>query len=116
MRYFKLIRADGSSQRYSSMIQMLQNIDKEDLEILWKLVKAKHGNTKPEEAYERVLWGDLKVMFEPDEESEIWRNLQEKKYPLTHATIIEILNKKLQTDYWNDDVLSTPKSYDKAGP
>ncbi|GJS30713.1 hypothetical protein Tco_0491333 [Tanacetum coccineum] len=76
MRYFKLIRADGSSQRYSSMIQMLQNIDKEDLEILWKLVKAKHGNTKPEEAYERVLWGDLKVMFEPDEESEIWRNLQ----------------------------------------
>ncbi|GJR28588.1 hypothetical protein Tco_1104820 [Tanacetum coccineum] len=48
----------------------------EDLETLWKLVKAKHGNTRPEEAYERVLWGDLKVMFEPDVESEIWRNLQ----------------------------------------
>ncbi|GJU54491.1 uncharacterized mitochondrial protein-like protein [Tanacetum coccineum] len=41
-----------------------------------KLVKAKHGNTRPEEAYERVLWGDLKVMFEPDVESEVWRNLQ----------------------------------------
>ncbi|GKA75397.1 hypothetical protein Tco_0781775 [Tanacetum coccineum] len=37
---------------------------------------AKHGNTRPEEAYERVLWGDLKVMFEPDVESEVWRNLQ----------------------------------------
>ncbi|GJT07410.1 hypothetical protein Tco_0841872 [Tanacetum coccineum] len=35
-----------------------------------KLVKAKHGNTRPEEAYERVLWGDLKVMFKPDVESE----------------------------------------------
>ncbi|GJU49565.1 hypothetical protein Tco_1219120 [Tanacetum coccineum] len=44
------------------------NIDREDLETLWKLVKAKHRNTRPEEAYERVLWGDLKLMFEPDVE------------------------------------------------
>ncbi|GJR42966.1 hypothetical protein Tco_1311069 [Tanacetum coccineum] len=52
--------ADGISRRYSSMIRMLQNIDREYLETLWKLVKTKHGNTRPEEAYERVLWGDLK--------------------------------------------------------
>ncbi|GJY72980.1 hypothetical protein Tco_0477411 [Tanacetum coccineum] len=107
------------------------DIDKEDLETLWKLVKAKHGNTRPEEAYERVLWGDLKVMFEPDVESEVWRNLQgynvtvwklfsssgvhflifqnlhifmlvEKKYPLTPATITKILYKKLQTNQWNE--------------
>ncbi|GJU23645.1 putative reverse transcriptase domain-containing protein [Tanacetum coccineum] len=131
MGYFQIIRADGSSRRYSSMIRMLQNIDKEDLETLWKLVKAKHGNTRPEEAYERVLWGDLKVMFEPDVESEVWRNLQgynvtvwklfsssgvhfvrfqnlhifmlvEKKYPLTPATITKMLNKKLQADQWNE--------------
>ncbi|GJU57174.1 hypothetical protein Tco_1234940 [Tanacetum coccineum] len=44
---------------------------KEDLETLWKLVKVKHGLTRPKEAYERVLWGDLKVMFEPDVESEV---------------------------------------------
>nr|GEZ16239.1 hypothetical protein [Tanacetum cinerariifolium] len=30
------------------------------------LIIGKYGNTRPEEAYERVLWGDLKVMFEPD--------------------------------------------------
>ncbi|GKC17916.1 hypothetical protein Tco_1014698 [Tanacetum coccineum] len=76
MGYFQIIRANGSSRRYSSMIKMLQNIDREDLEILWKLVKAKHGNTRPEEAYERVLWGDLKVMFERNIESKVWRNLQ----------------------------------------
>ncbi|GJV76591.1 hypothetical protein Tco_1508175 [Tanacetum coccineum] len=52
------------------MIRMLQNIDIEDLETLWKLVKAKHGNTRPDEAYEKVLWGDLKVMFEPDVEND----------------------------------------------
>nr|GFA42117.1 hypothetical protein [Tanacetum cinerariifolium] len=38
---YHIIRADGSSKKYSSMIQMLQNIDREDLETLWKLVKAK---------------------------------------------------------------------------
>ncbi|GKC05938.1 hypothetical protein Tco_0997548 [Tanacetum coccineum] len=32
MRYFQLIRADGSSKRYSCMIRKLQNIDREDLE------------------------------------------------------------------------------------
>ncbi|GJY82150.1 leucine-rich receptor-like protein kinase family protein [Tanacetum coccineum] len=74
--YFKLIRADGSSKRYSSMIKMLQGIDSEDLETLWKLVKAKHENTRSEEDYERVLWDDLKVMFEPDINSEVWRSLQ----------------------------------------
>ncbi|GJU20709.1 hypothetical protein Tco_1154051 [Tanacetum coccineum] len=41
-------------------------IDKEDLETIWKLFKSKHRNTRSEEDYVRMLWGDLKVMFEPD--------------------------------------------------
>ncbi|GJZ00492.1 hypothetical protein Tco_0517921 [Tanacetum coccineum] len=49
---------------------LMINIDREYLETLWKLVKARHGSSRPEEVYERVLWGDLKVMFEPDVESE----------------------------------------------
>ncbi|GJW82039.1 hypothetical protein Tco_0146014 [Tanacetum coccineum] len=53
--FYHLIRADGSSNRYSSMIKMLQNINREDLETLWKLVKTKHGNTRPEDDYERVV-------------------------------------------------------------
>ncbi|GJW03837.1 hypothetical protein Tco_1562693 [Tanacetum coccineum] len=52
------------------------DIDREDLETLWKLVKTKHGDTRPEDEHERVLWGDLKVMFEPDIKSDVWRNLQ----------------------------------------
>ncbi|GKB08165.1 hypothetical protein Tco_0836449 [Tanacetum coccineum] len=53
--------------------------DREDLENLWKLVKAKHGNTRPEEGYEKVLWGDLKTMFEHHIEDKVWRSLQGKK-------------------------------------
>ncbi|GJZ53035.1 hypothetical protein Tco_0607920 [Tanacetum coccineum] len=71
-----LIRADGSSKRYSSMIRMLQGIDREELEVLWRIVKAKYGDTRPEDEFERVLWGDLKVMFEPNIRSDGWRMLQ----------------------------------------
>ncbi|GJX39503.1 hypothetical protein Tco_0252806 [Tanacetum coccineum] len=85
------------------------------------------GKPGPEEDFEMVLWGDLRVMFEPDVESEVWRSLQgykvtvwklydscgvhfvrfkhlhvfmlvEKRYPLTPITITNMLNKKLQAD------------------
>ncbi|GKE61260.1 hypothetical protein Tco_1511627 [Tanacetum coccineum] len=82
----------------------------------FQIIRADGSSKRPEEGHERVLWGDLKVMFEPDVESEVWRNLQgykvtvwklfsssrvhfvrfqnlhifmlvEKKYSLTPATI-----------------------------
>nr|GFC08616.1 hypothetical protein [Tanacetum cinerariifolium] len=52
---YHITRADGSTKRYTSMINLLENIDREDLEALWKLVKDKHENTRPEEGYEIVL-------------------------------------------------------------
>ncbi|GKG61100.1 hypothetical protein Tco_0616916, partial [Tanacetum coccineum] len=55
----------------SAFIQMLKSFDREDLETLWKLVKAKHVYTRPEEGYERVLWGDLKTMFKPHVEDAV---------------------------------------------
>ncbi|GJT39573.1 putative ribonuclease H-like domain-containing protein [Tanacetum coccineum] len=98
--YFQIIRVDRSSKRY----------------------------TRSEEDYEKVLWGNLKTMFEPHVEDLVWRNLQgnkvliwklfdsygvhfvrfqnmhifisvEKRYPLTPATITEMLIKKLQADH-----------------
>ncbi|GJU69935.1 hypothetical protein Tco_1256194 [Tanacetum coccineum] len=76
MVHYQLIRADVSSKRYSSMIRMLQGIGREDLEALWKIVKKKHGDIRPKNELERVLWGDLKVMFEPYKRSDVWRILQ----------------------------------------
>ncbi|GKD01092.1 hypothetical protein Tco_1171366 [Tanacetum coccineum] len=77
--YYQIIMADGSSKIYLVFTHMLKSFDMEDLETLWKLVKTKHGSTRPEEGYERVLWGDLKVMFEPHVEDTVWRNQQDYK-------------------------------------
>ncbi|GJX07455.1 hypothetical protein Tco_0195387 [Tanacetum coccineum] len=62
--YYEIMRADRSANTYLLFSQLLKEFNREDLDNLWKLVKAKHGNTRPEEGYERVLWGDLKTMFE----------------------------------------------------
>ncbi|GKD03954.1 hypothetical protein Tco_1178928 [Tanacetum coccineum] len=123
--YYQIIRAHGSLKMYLVFSHVLKRFNREDLETLWKLVKAKHESSRPEEGYERVLWGDVKVMFEPRVEDIVWRNQQdyrvlewklydscgvhflrmqhiqiyilvEKKYYLTPATITNMLNKKLQ--------------------
>ncbi|GJW32345.1 hypothetical protein Tco_0052377 [Tanacetum coccineum] len=41
-------------------------IDKDGRMGYFKLIRADGSSKRPEEDYERVLWGDLKVMFEPD--------------------------------------------------
>nr|GEW76440.1 hypothetical protein [Tanacetum cinerariifolium] len=94
----------------------------------YHIIRQDRSSKRPEEAYEKVLWGDLKVMFKPDIEREVWRKLQgnkvtilklfsscgvhfvrfqnlhifmlvEKMYPLTPATITEMLNRKLQANH-----------------
>ncbi|GJW71102.1 hypothetical protein Tco_0128019 [Tanacetum coccineum] len=107
MGYFQIIRANGSLKRYSLMIQMLQSFDREDFETLWKLVKAKHGLTRSEEGYERVFWVDLKVMFEPDVESE------KKKYLYTGKQSHKCSQRKLHADQWNEMCYQLLKLHDK---
>nr|GEV19124.1 hypothetical protein [Tanacetum cinerariifolium] len=53
--YYKIIRADGSLKIYLDFSHMLKDFDREYVKTLWKLVKAKHGSTRPEEGYETVL-------------------------------------------------------------
>nr|GEV22609.1 uncharacterized mitochondrial protein AtMg00810-like [Tanacetum cinerariifolium] len=64
-----------------------------DVETLWKLGKAKYGSTRLERDCERVLWGDLKVMFEPHIEE-----LQEKIASRHH--VINHLEKVRATPGW----------------
>ncbi|GJT10371.1 hypothetical protein Tco_0857413 [Tanacetum coccineum] len=126
--YYQIVRADGKSQMYRIFSQMLKKFNREDLEDLYKLVKAKYKSTRPVEDLDLSLWGDLKTMFEPHIEDVVWRNQQdykvldwklydscgvhslrmqhvyihmlvEKKYPLIPSTLTIMLEKKLQIDY-----------------
>ncbi|GJY95451.1 reverse transcriptase domain-containing protein, partial [Tanacetum coccineum] len=71
----KMVKPKKPLKKKDQIMFDKKNIDREDLETLWELVKANHGLTRPDEGCERVLWGDLKARFEPDVESEVWRNL-----------------------------------------
>ncbi|GJX84152.1 hypothetical protein Tco_0333633 [Tanacetum coccineum] len=79
--FYQIVRADGKSQMYRIFSQMLKSFDKEDLEDLYKLVKARYGSTRPLE--------DLDLIY----------MLVEKNYPLTPPTLSMMLEKKLQIDY-----------------
>ncbi|GJX60823.1 hypothetical protein Tco_0292213 [Tanacetum coccineum] len=72
--YYQIIRADGSSKMYLVFSHMLKSFDREDLETLYKLVKAKYGSTRPVEDLDLVLYGDLKTMFDPHVEDQVWKN------------------------------------------
>ncbi|GJY16367.1 hypothetical protein Tco_0386789 [Tanacetum coccineum] len=59
--------------------QMLRSFTREDLEDLYKMVKAKYESTRLVEDMDLVLWNDLKTMFEPHVEDEIWKLQQRYK-------------------------------------
>nr|GEV68097.1 hypothetical protein [Tanacetum cinerariifolium] len=49
---------------------------KERFKDLYKLVKAIYGSTRPVESMDYLLWSDMKIMFEPHVEDEVWKRQQ----------------------------------------
>ncbi|GJX89631.1 hypothetical protein Tco_0341645 [Tanacetum coccineum] len=123
-----LFRGDGSSKNYKVLSEMLEDFDRQDVEELYRLVKKKYSASRLE-GFDLMLWGDLYVLFESDEEDEIWKSqheynliswrlcdfcgihillmenglaihmLTEKKYPLSQEMISKMLKKKLEVDH-----------------
>ncbi|GJS32471.1 hypothetical protein Tco_0530853 [Tanacetum coccineum] len=58
---------------YQFFNDMLKAFNKEDLVKLWSLVKEKFTSTEPTEDKERELWVELKRLFEPDTDDELWK-------------------------------------------
>ncbi|GJU59537.1 hypothetical protein Tco_1237303 [Tanacetum coccineum] len=65
--------ADGSSKNYKIFSEMLDDFDRQDVIDLHRLVNERYEITSPE-GYDLLLWGDLKTLFEPNKEDEIWKN------------------------------------------
>ncbi|GJS55524.1 hypothetical protein Tco_0628886 [Tanacetum coccineum] len=69
-------KAVGSFKNYKIFSKMLDDFDRQDVMDLHGLVEERYTTTSPE-GYDLMLWGDLKILFESDEEDEIWRNQHE---------------------------------------
>ncbi|GJW18583.1 hypothetical protein Tco_0026019 [Tanacetum coccineum] len=105
---------------------------RDDLVMLWSLVKEKFNSTEPIDDKEREIWVELKRLFEPDTDDELWK-LQnhihdvtwklydscgvhhvstkkgiyiympvEKEYPLSRGTLTLMLVVKLLVDQDNE--------------
>nr|GFB35224.1 hypothetical protein [Tanacetum cinerariifolium] len=64
--YWKIIIVGGITEAYQNFEDMLKGFDREDLVSLWNLVKEKFSSAEPSEDKEKVLWVELKRLFEPD--------------------------------------------------
>ncbi|GKB66786.1 hypothetical protein Tco_0928198 [Tanacetum coccineum] len=129
--YYQIIRTDGGSNNYKIFIEMLDDFDRQDVMDLHRLVEERYATSRPE-GYDLMLWGDLKILFQPDEEDEVWRHqheynliswrlfgscgihillmdngiaiymMIEKKYPLTQEMLSKMLSRKLEVDHENE--------------
>nr|GEW75248.1 hypothetical protein [Tanacetum cinerariifolium] len=80
--YYKIIRADGAHQLFLSFISLLRNFDREDLEMLWKIVQERFASSEPKNFSDDFLLNTLKKMFKkPDVEASIWKS-QSGRYGL----------------------------------
>ncbi|GKA34352.1 hypothetical protein Tco_0720781 [Tanacetum coccineum] len=71
---------------YLTFGKMLKNFDREDLEVLWSIVKARFKKTKPVNYMDTLLLHNLKTMFEHHVEDNVWKNQQ---------GLVKVLNLKL---------------------
>ncbi|GJV46159.1 hypothetical protein Tco_1430695 [Tanacetum coccineum] len=70
-------------------------------------IKESNLSTKPE-GYDLMLWGDLHTLFEPDEESEIWKNQNEVNQKV--RVLFDICGVHISTDAkWNCQTISLQK-------
>nr|GEW53262.1 hypothetical protein [Tanacetum cinerariifolium] len=74
--YFKIIRANGNSQSYLTFGKMFKNFNREDLEVLWSIVKERFIKTMPIDDMNNLLFQTLKTMFEHHTEDNIYRYQQ----------------------------------------
>ncbi|GJY05875.1 hypothetical protein Tco_0371815 [Tanacetum coccineum] len=122
-----VIRSNGQRRYFSTLIRVLSIFDREDLNVVYKLVMDRYQN-EVSKGFDRVLWGDLMIMFNPNDEDEFWNTQQdwnvvswklhrssgvhtlmtdtglvinmlvEKKYPLKRKVLLQMLELKLESE------------------
>ncbi|GJU87691.1 hypothetical protein Tco_1295237 [Tanacetum coccineum] len=122
-----VIRSNGQKRYFSTLMRVLSIFDRDDLNVVYQLVMDRYQDEIPE-GFDRVLWGDLMIMFNPDDEDKFWNSQQdwnvvswklhgssgvhtlmteaglvihmlvEKKYPLRKKVLLQMLELKLESE------------------
>nr|GEW29861.1 hypothetical protein [Tanacetum cinerariifolium] len=72
----KIIRLGGHTAVYQFFVDMLKQLDREDLHHLWALVKESLSIRQASRDKEKELWVELKRLFKPDFEDQLWTHNQ----------------------------------------
>ncbi|GJY37117.1 hypothetical protein Tco_0422495 [Tanacetum coccineum] len=62
-----VIKSNGQKRYFSTLMRVLSIFDRDDLNVVYQLVMDKYQDEIPQ-GFDRVLWGDLMIMFNPDDE------------------------------------------------
>ncbi|GJV37364.1 hypothetical protein Tco_1409841 [Tanacetum coccineum] len=89
-------RSNGQKRSFSTLMRVLLVFDREDLDAVYKLVMDIYQDKIPE-GFDKVLWGDLIVMFNPDEQDEFWNSQHEWKVVVEADTVLQWVH-TLMTD------------------
>ncbi|GKB06286.1 hypothetical protein Tco_0834519 [Tanacetum coccineum] len=122
-----VIRSNGQKRHFSTLMSVLSIFDREDLDAVYQLVMDRFQDEMPE-GFDRVLWGDLMVLFNSDDKDMFWGSQQdwkivswklhsssgvhtlvtkegvvihmlvEKKYPLKKEVLMQMLKLKLESE------------------
>ncbi|GKC61849.1 hypothetical protein Tco_1089447, partial [Tanacetum coccineum] len=122
-----VIRSNGQKRYFNTLMRVLSIFDREYLNVVYQLVMDRFQDEIPK-GFDRVLWGDLMVMFNPDDEDKFWNSqldwnivswklhgssgvhtimtegglvihmLVEKKYPLKKEVLLQMLKLKLESE------------------
>ncbi|GJX77746.1 hypothetical protein Tco_0324557 [Tanacetum coccineum] len=117
---------------YQVFEDMLKTFDRDDLVKLWSLVQERFNSTEPTEDKEIEIWVELKRLFEPDADDELWKSqkhihditwrlydtcgvhhvstkdgmdiymLVEREYPLSRGVLTQMLVAKLLVEQNNE--------------
>ncbi|GJV77401.1 hypothetical protein Tco_1508985 [Tanacetum coccineum] len=68
--YYQIIKTDGGSKNYKIFSEMLDDFDRQDVMDLHRLVEERYATSIPE-GCDLMLCGDLKILFQTNEEDEV---------------------------------------------
>ncbi|GKC43749.1 hypothetical protein Tco_1061471 [Tanacetum coccineum] len=123
----KVTRSNGHQRFFRTLMGVLSIFDREDLKAVYELVMEEYQDEIPE-GFDKMLWGDLMIMFNQGDTADFWDTQQdwkliswklhsssgvhtimtstglvfhmlvESKYPLTKEVLSQMLELKLETE------------------